>query len=222
MAITFGTDGWRAVISDEFTFANVRLVAQAIAEVLLENAAPGGRGRAAAGGGRLRHPLPLGPLRVGGGRGAGGERLVRQSDEGRCADAGGLIRHPHAGGGRRRDDHRQPQSAALQRHQAEVRLRRQRDVADTKRVEASSEAALAAAASRSAWNWMRPSRGQLVDRFDPFPAYAAHLEQLIDFDTIGRAESAGRGRCDVRGGPQLPEAAAGGVPAARSSKSAAR
>ena len=38
MSITFGTDGWRAVISDEFTFANVRHVAQAIAEILLENA----------------------------------------------------------------------------------------------------------------------------------------------------------------------------------------
>jgi len=31
MVIKFGTDGWRAVISDEFTFANVRAVAQAIA-----------------------------------------------------------------------------------------------------------------------------------------------------------------------------------------------
>src|SRR5512134_1156598 len=41
MVIKFGTDGWRAVISDEFTFANVRLVAQAIAEVLLENPAAG-------------------------------------------------------------------------------------------------------------------------------------------------------------------------------------
>lgn len=32
MAIRFGTDGWRAVISDEFTFANLRLVAQAVAD----------------------------------------------------------------------------------------------------------------------------------------------------------------------------------------------
>lgn len=31
MAIKFGTDGWRAVIADEFTFGNVRIVAQAIA-----------------------------------------------------------------------------------------------------------------------------------------------------------------------------------------------
>ena len=32
MTIHFGTDGWRAVISEEFTFANVRKVAQAIAD----------------------------------------------------------------------------------------------------------------------------------------------------------------------------------------------
>jgi alpha-D-glucose phosphate-specific phosphoglucomutase len=35
--IEFGTDGWRAVISDQFTFSNVRLVAQAIADHLLED-----------------------------------------------------------------------------------------------------------------------------------------------------------------------------------------
>lgn len=36
MSINFGTDGWRAVISDTFTFANLRLVAQAIADYILE------------------------------------------------------------------------------------------------------------------------------------------------------------------------------------------
>ena len=30
--IKFGTDGWRGVISDEFTFASVRLVAAGIAD----------------------------------------------------------------------------------------------------------------------------------------------------------------------------------------------
>lgn len=34
--IRFGTDGWRAVISDTFTFSNLRLVAQAIADYILE------------------------------------------------------------------------------------------------------------------------------------------------------------------------------------------
>ncbi|MFC1666632.1 phosphoglucomutase/phosphomannomutase family protein [Candidatus Omnitrophota bacterium] len=32
MSVKFGTDGWRAIISDDFTFENVRLVSQAIAD----------------------------------------------------------------------------------------------------------------------------------------------------------------------------------------------
>ena len=36
MTVKFGTDGWRAVISETFTFGNLRLVAQAIADYLLE------------------------------------------------------------------------------------------------------------------------------------------------------------------------------------------
>ena len=35
MTVKFGTDGWRAIISDEFTFDNLRLVAQAIADLSL-------------------------------------------------------------------------------------------------------------------------------------------------------------------------------------------
>ena len=34
-SIKFGTDGWRAVISEDFTFANVRKVAQAVAEQVI-------------------------------------------------------------------------------------------------------------------------------------------------------------------------------------------
>lgn len=40
MNIHFGTDGWRAVIGEDFTFENVRLVAQAIADYLTENNQP--------------------------------------------------------------------------------------------------------------------------------------------------------------------------------------
>ncbi|MEJ2749995.1 MAG: hypothetical protein P8183_19125 [Anaerolineae bacterium] len=36
MTIKFGTDGWRAVISETFTFATLRLVAQAIADYVRE------------------------------------------------------------------------------------------------------------------------------------------------------------------------------------------
>ena len=34
--IKFGTDGWRAVMAEEFTFANVEIVAQAIANYIKE------------------------------------------------------------------------------------------------------------------------------------------------------------------------------------------
>ena len=34
MEIKFGTSGWRAIIADEFTFANVRICSQAIADHL--------------------------------------------------------------------------------------------------------------------------------------------------------------------------------------------
>ena len=37
MTIKFGTDGWRAVISDTFTFNNLRLVSQAIADFVHES-----------------------------------------------------------------------------------------------------------------------------------------------------------------------------------------
>jgi alpha-D-glucose phosphate-specific phosphoglucomutase len=35
--IKFGTDGWRGIIAEDFTFANVRICAQAVAEYLKEN-----------------------------------------------------------------------------------------------------------------------------------------------------------------------------------------
>ncbi|MCX7919924.1 MAG: phosphoglucomutase/phosphomannomutase family protein [bacterium] len=34
MQIRFGTDGWRAIIADEFTFANVEIIAQALADYI--------------------------------------------------------------------------------------------------------------------------------------------------------------------------------------------
>src|SRR5580704_1961357 len=38
--IKFGTDGWRGLIADDFTFENVRLVADAIASYVLKHEDP--------------------------------------------------------------------------------------------------------------------------------------------------------------------------------------
>ncbi len=40
-AVKFGTDGWRGIIADDFTFANVRVAAAAIAHYVLEHEQPG-------------------------------------------------------------------------------------------------------------------------------------------------------------------------------------
>ena len=41
--VKFGTDGWRAVIADEFTFDNVRIASQATADYFLRPGAANGR-----------------------------------------------------------------------------------------------------------------------------------------------------------------------------------
>ncbi len=41
--IKFGTDGWRAVISDDFTFDNVKKVAQSMADYILNDKGPGSK-----------------------------------------------------------------------------------------------------------------------------------------------------------------------------------
>src|SRR6185295_12909299 len=41
MSVKFGTDGWRAVIAEGFTFANVARVAQATADYWNANPVPG-------------------------------------------------------------------------------------------------------------------------------------------------------------------------------------
>src|SRR5829696_7449001 len=47
--IKFGTDGWRAVIAEDFTFANVERVAQATAIYWKNNPVPGTKQRAVVG-----------------------------------------------------------------------------------------------------------------------------------------------------------------------------
>ncbi len=39
-AVKFGTDGWRGIIADDFTYANVRVAASAIALYVLEHEDP--------------------------------------------------------------------------------------------------------------------------------------------------------------------------------------
>jgi phosphomannomutase len=189
MAITFGTDGWRAVISDEFTFANVRLVAQAIGEVLLENAANG------AGEGSARPRAVVGfDTRFLSDRYA---RAVAEvlAGNGLCvslskADAPtpvvsfAIPALRAVGGVMITASHNPPRYNGIKLKSA---YGGSATVADTKRVEAKLEAALTEGRQPKRMELDEAIEKGLIDRFDPFPAYAEHLERLIDFDTIHRA-----------------------------------
>ena len=59
--IKFGTDGWRAVIAREYTFANLERVAQAYADYL--NGEAGAAGDRPLSDRRLRSAVPVGIVR---------------------------------------------------------------------------------------------------------------------------------------------------------------
>ena len=115
MTIRFGTDGWRAVISENFTFHNLRLVSQAIADfVLAENA-------------DTTPSLVVGyDTRFLSDRYAAEVARVMAANgipswlaRARCAHSRRQLRRARQRGHRRRHDHRQPQRAPLQWPQAE-------------------------------------------------------------------------------------------------------
>ena len=119
IAIQFGTDGWRGVIAEDFTYANVRKVAHAIARYVARNEKPGAR-RAR----RLRHAVRL-------------RAVSRAWPPRRWPPTGTPVwlaqeAVPHAGGfpagaparrGWRNSDHREPQSVSLERREIQGELR---------------------------------------------------------------------------------------------------
>ena len=184
MTIKFGTDGWRAVISDTFTFANLRLVAQAIADYVLEESDSGAPevvvgfdtrflsdryaaevARVLAGNGIISHltradaPTPAISYAVVHKGAAGGVMITASHNPPRYNG----IKLKAAFGG-----------AALpeQAHQVEARLMRNQEVTRGPNV-MEYEAAL--------------NQG-LIRRFDPAWAYYEHLTQLVDLDAISDGE----------------------------------
>jgi alpha-D-glucose phosphate-specific phosphoglucomutase len=177
MGIRFGTDGWRAVISDEFTFANVRRVAQAIADcVLEENAAHQGVvvgydtrflsdryasdvARVLAGNGipvylsRSDCPTPAVSFAVRDRAAAGGVMITASHNPPRYN--GIKLKASHGGAATRDYIHR------VEGH-----------------LEANDQAGRVPRLS---------DRGAPIERFDPLPPYLAHVRSLVDLEAIGRS-----------------------------------
>lgn len=189
MDIHFGTDGWRAVISDSFTFANVRLVAQAIADVVREQTT-----------GRETHATPL-RMVVGFDTRFLSDRYAREvacvfaangihvdlthADTPTPAVSYAIVAHGAAGGIMITASHNPPRYNGIKFKAA---YGGSASPADCKRVEARLLENEAAGRTPQIMDFDDAEASGLVERFDPRPGYRTHLADLIDFDTIRRAK----------------------------------
>jgi alpha-D-glucose phosphate-specific phosphoglucomutase len=182
MTIRFGTDGWRAVISETFTFANLRMLAQAIADFILED---NGEKLAVVGFDTrfLSDRYAFEVARVLAGNGI--RVLLGSSDAPTPAVSFAVKHHGTAAGVMITASHNAPRyngvklkaafgGSALpeQGRRVEVHLRDNEERARGP-ILADGDAAL---------------RDGMIEKFNPAPAYYAHLRELIDLEAICRAD----------------------------------
>ncbi len=184
MAIKFGTDGWRAVISDEFTFENVRKVAQAIADVFREDAAGAeAEPRLVVGfdtrflsdryAREVARVLAANDITVFLTRGDAPTPVVSHAIRALRADGGVMItashNPPRYNGIKIKAGYGGPASPDVCRE-----------------VEARIRANEATGREPQAMPFEEAERRGRVERFDPFPAYKEHLHTLVNFDRIAQ------------------------------------
>lgn len=192
MSISFGTDGWRAVISEEFTFANVRLVAQAIAEKTLDDWA----GSAVRNGSSARPALVIGfdtrflsdryALAVAEVLAANGIfTWLTQADTPTPITSFAIVDKHADGGVMITASHNPPRYNGIKLKAA---FGGSASPAVCKDVEQRIAANLAAGRAPLVMDADDAIAAGRIVRFNPLPAYEAHIKQMIDFDGIRRAQ----------------------------------
>ena len=228
MPIHFGTDGWRAVISDTFTFDNLRMVTQAIADAV---ASGHWDESATAANTADPHKIVVGfDTRFLSDRFAGEVARVLAANGFtvlagplRCAHPGHLLRGAQPERHRRGDDHRLAQCPALQRRQAQsppTAVRRcPNNAAGWK---STSTTTKSQARGPNLMDYDQAREAEADPALQPPPGLLrppAHADQLRRHR---RQPAALRGRFDVRLGARRDHAPSCRAPAARSPRSAAR
>lgn len=179
MTIQFGTDGWRAVISDEFTFANVRHVAQAIADWRLAEAetAP-----SMVVGYDTRFLSDRYAEAVATVLAANGIRVLLCE---RCAPTPAvsyaIVAHQADGGVMITASHNPPRYNGIK---LKAEYGGSASSADSRHVERLLAANLEANREPAAVSLESAISRGAITRFDPFPAYAAHIRRLVDLEII--------------------------------------
>ena len=198
MPIHFGTDGWRAVISEDFTFANVRKVAQAIADKA------GDRGLGI--GSPTRLPNPQSPIpnpqslvigfdtRFLSDRyaqtvaevlaGNGIHVWLAQGDAPTPMISYAIVDKQAAGGVMITASHNPPRYNGIKLKAA---YGGSASPADSQEIERRIEQNDADGEPIRTLPFSDAVAAGLITRFDPLPAYRSHLHKLVDFDAIRRA-----------------------------------
>ncbi len=185
MSIKFGTDGWRAVISDTFTFNNLRLVAQAIADYV-RNEGSNGRDPAVVIGFDTRflsdrYAAEIARVMAGNGIVA----WLTRTDAPTPAVSYSVVERAAAAGIMVTASHNPPRYNGIKLKAAYGGAASPQQA---RRVEHYLEEAEAEARGPNIMDYQRALDQDLIRPFDPVWAYYAHLGTLVDLDAISSGE----------------------------------
>jgi len=185
MSIRFGTDGWRAVISDTFTFNNLRLVAQAIADYVRIEGENGPDPEVVIGFDTRflsdRYATEVARVMAGNGIIA----WLTRADAPTPAISYGVVEKKAAAGIMITASHNPPRYNGLKLKAAYGGAASPQQA---RRVEHYLEKAEAQARGPNIMDYQRALDQGLIRRFDPVWAYYEHLGNLVDLDVISSGE----------------------------------
>jgi alpha-D-glucose phosphate-specific phosphoglucomutase len=185
MSIKFGTDGWRAVISDTFTFNNLRLVAQAIADYVLHEGGNGRDPEVVIGFDTRflsdRYATEVARVMAGNGIVA----WLTRADAPTPAVSYSVVEKGAAAGIMITASHNPPRYNGLKLKAAYGGAASPQQA---RRVEVYLEEAEAQARGPNIMDYQRAVDQGLIRRFDPVWAYYEHLGQLVNLDRISSGE----------------------------------
>jgi alpha-D-glucose phosphate-specific phosphoglucomutase len=185
MSIKFGTDGWRAVISDTFTFNNLRLVAQAIADYVRDEGGNGQEPEVIIGFDTRflsdRYATEVARVMAGNGIVA----WLTRADAPTPAISYSVVEKRAAAGIMITASHNPPRYNGLK---LKASYGGAASLPQARRVEHYLEEAEAQARGPNIMDYQRAIDQDLIRRFDPVWAYYEHLGKLVDLDTISLGE----------------------------------
>lgn len=192
MTIHFGTDGWRAVIADTFTFENLRLLAQGIADAASADDWGGnGHGNSRETDSRLmvvgfdtRFLSDRFAIEVARVLAANGFTVKLTNSDAPTPAVSYAVKHLHAAGGVMiTASHNAPRynGVKLKAAYGGSALPEQ-----CRRVELYLADNETRARGPNLMDYEKAVSAGLIQRFNPIPAYAEHVRTLIDFDRLAR------------------------------------